>query len=217
MSKQRNLIISILIVVLVIAGGWFAYRMMGQNQGSSDNKVVATVNGEKIKQSEFKSTLKQAKQTSPTSTKQAELEKQVLNQMISREVIEQKAKEKGTKVKDSELQSQVDKMVKSSGGQKKFKQQLKKSNLTEKEFRKRLRNQMLVSNYLKEQIPKDSVEVTDKEVKSQYDKLSANQEMPELEKIKSQIKSQLVSQKRSQKVQELVNSLREKAEIKTNL
>ena len=217
MSKKKNLIISILVVVLVVGGGWFVTRWVGQNQSNLNNKAVAKVNGEKITKSEFKSRLSQAKQASPTSTKQAELKKQVLDQMISRELVEQKAQKKGVKVKDSEVQTQLDKIAKSSGGQEKFKQQLKKSGLTQKELKKRLREQLLVSNYLKSQVPKENIEVTDKEVKSYYNQVSSNQEMPELEKVKSQIKSQLVTQKRGQKVQSLIDSLRKKAEIKKNL
>ena len=224
MSNQRRLIISIGLVVLIVAGGWFAFSYFGQssvgNQQSGDQQVVATVNGESISQQELDVQVERLKQQT-NSTSSGQLEEQALEQLVSNVLVRQEAEKEGIEITDEEINQEIESLKQSLGEDTSYEEQLKAAGMTQKEHKELLKEQLLTNKYLETQISEDQIEVTDEQLQQAYDQMSTQQDLPSLEKMdeqmKEQLRSQVAQQQQSQLIQELISSLREEADIETSL
>ena len=229
MSNQRRLIISIGLVVLIVAGGWLTFSFLGQsgsgNQQSGNQEAVATVNGESISRGEFNAQVERLEQQmaaqSGTDVDQEQLEKQALEQLVSTVLVRQEAEKEGIEIADEEVKAEIEKMKQGMGEDTTYEEQLEAAGITEEEHKEMLREQLITTKYLQKEVPKDEVEVTDKQMQEAYNQISAQQEVPPLEEMneqmKQQLRSQVSQQQRNQLIQELVDSLREGAEIESSL
>jgi len=224
MPNQKRLIISIGLIVVIVAGGWFAFSFFDQSS-SNNQKVVATVNGESIYQKELDGRIKQLEQqmSSQPGAKldQKQLEQQALDQMISTVLVKQEAKNQGVEVSNKEVKREIESLKETLSEDTSYKEQLKAAGLTKEEHEAMVREQLLTNKYLQNQVPQDEVEVTDEQMQEAYKQISAQQDLPPLgemeEKMKQQLRSQVARQQRNQFIQDLIKSLREKAEIETSL
>jgi parvulin-like peptidyl-prolyl isomerase len=172
-------------LILAISGtGYLNAKVM--------DKIVAKVNGEPIMSSEFNknknTVMQQYMQAMPGFFKQKnaqeELSKKVLDQMIDDILLKQKAKKMKLKVYARELDKGVNEikkrfslnaqgeMISGDMAKKAFKVELAGENLTENDFREKIRGQILVRKLIDQTIRPTVKIPTEKEIRSFFDKIN---------------------------------------------
>jgi peptidyl-prolyl cis-trans isomerase C len=145
---------------------------------------AATVNGVAITESDVQKEtdrfLQQAaatgQQVSPEQM--TELRKEVLDSLISREVVYQESQKQGLKATDSEIDERVADLKKGFPTDGDYQAVLQKMNITEPEFKKQVSKQLVMKKLIDQAVlPK--VTVTDEEVKKFYDEHPDDFKMPE--------------------------------------
>ncbi len=145
------------------------------------DKVIVKVNNENILKSEydkiFNATMAQFKQITPleeqTPEKEKELKERILEQLIIDKLLIQEAKKQKIKVNRREIEEGIN-MVKSRfPSDEAFKMELRKENLTEKQFEERITNQLMQLKLIEEQVKKKVPQPTETEAKEVYDKIIA--------------------------------------------
>ena len=147
--------------------------------GSVVDKVIVKVNNENILKSEYdklvSATLEQFRQITAkedqTPEKEKELKEKILDQLIIDKLLLQEAKKQNIKVNRREIEEGM-KMVKSRfPSDESFKLELKKENLTEKQFETRITNQLMQLKLIEEQVKKKVPQPADTEAKKVYDQI----------------------------------------------
>jgi len=226
---MKKLIIILLIVLVIGAGLWY---VLSSDKGADldlENGTAAIVNGEKIANKDLQTQITQTKQMYPEQDlnleQEKQLEAQILDQMIGSILLKQEAKKQDIAVDQEEINSQMSQMIQNLGGEEAFNEQLQSAGLTEKQLRERMKEQVLVQKYIDSEIPQQELEVTDEEIKTYFNQIMAQQgegsELPSFEEMeesqKEQLRSQLKQQKQSLEVQQLIEQLKQEAEITTSL
>lgn len=135
------------LILLLAVVSWSWYKEMGHVQ------TMAVVGGQEIYESDWVSVLKQKHG------------QQVLTEMINRRVVIQEAKRLGVEVDEKEVQSEMDKLADSYGGEQHFDDALKKEAGTSKqEVVEEIRYHMLL-----EEIATKDIVIDDKDLRSYYD------------------------------------------------
>ncbi|MCS7185176.1 MAG: peptidylprolyl isomerase [bacterium] len=134
---------------------------------SQINKVIVTVNGEPIFQSDLEKNVKSISMQLSQEVDYKKLREEVLNQMINEKLIIQEARNSKIKVPARILENEIkqvkesfrfseDKILSDEELEKAFNEQLKKENLTYEEFRKRLEEriqaEMFIENMIRERV-----------------------------------------------------------------
>lgn len=169
MHKAASLIGSVLLVALVALG---LSGCSSEGADAKDNTVAATVNGKKIMLTEIehlisKQTGGQQAQLSPLQMAQARL--QVLESLIQKEVLLQRAEKENLKPTEDEITQYITAKKQEAGlTEEEFQKQIKAQNETEQslreEARKLLAIQKLQGKYT------GSVSISDREVEDYYQK-----------------------------------------------
>ncbi len=123
---------------------------------------AAIVNGEEISMEAFQKRLNQRLEfhrKNASKVDERELKNAVINEMISEKLLLAAAKEKGIEVKDEEVNKAIEDYKKRNG--KKLEEYLKKWNISEEEFKKEVRNQMMINRLIAQLVPEDSIKEED--------------------------------------------------------
>ena len=153
---------------------------------------VATVNGQPILASEYdnycQSVLEQYKENAPQVLEQPYasdlLCKEVLKDLISKELLSQAAQEAKVQVKDSELEEGIAEIKNRfivdekgqqdpKGAEKRFNEALKKQHMTLKSYKEKIKKEIAVKKLLETQIQSTVKPVEEKEVKELYNDVQA--------------------------------------------
>lgn len=226
MDKQK--VISVGAVVLIVAG-LALYGVYGKKSAKTDQPIatetasVAKVNGVAITKANYDTQLANAisaykSQGIDTDKPEnlAQIKTQVLNDLISNELVMQAIDKEGIKVAPEEAEKQYQALVANAGGIDKLKTQMVTSNITEEQLRQNISRQLSVQAYLLKHIDVSSANVTDEEIKKFYDDGVKGQEKPPAFKdVKDQIKQQLITNKQQVLINGFVQTLKEKAQIET--
>lgn len=180
-----------------------------------EDKVVLKINDNEVNGKEYNAMYAQTKilmnQYGQDVSKTKKIKQQTLDILAQQELLKQDAKDKGIKVSDDKVQKKFDKTK--SKNKKQFSKVLDQYHLTEDIYKEQLAFELTLQKYIDQEI--SGTKVSDKEVKSQYDKLKKQQKkLPKFDKIKDRLKQQMQSQKEQKKLQAKVKSLKDKAEIK---
>ncbi|HET6892033.1 MAG TPA: SurA N-terminal domain-containing protein [Pyrinomonadaceae bacterium] len=169
MHKAASLIVSVLILALVVIG---LTGCSSEGADAKDNTVAATVNGKKIMLTEIEHLISkqmqgQQAQLSPLQMAQARL--QVLESLIQREVLVQRAEKENLKPTEDEITQYITAKKQEAGlTEEEFQKQIKAQNETEQslrdEARKLLAIQKLQAKYT------GSVSISDREVEDYFQK-----------------------------------------------
>lgn len=169
----------VLIIVIVIAFvGSLAYGYGSVSRGSvRPGAVMARVNGQEIREIEFAAEYtRQERAAAPYGgIKLYQLEQfraGVLDTLIYREALAQAAAKEGVKVSSSEVQAEIDKDVKSAGSMDKLERALWSYGLTLDMYRRLVKTNLMIKK-LQDKIA-SGVQVTDEEVKAEFEKASKN-------------------------------------------
>jgi peptidyl-prolyl cis-trans isomerase C len=151
------------------------------NQGT---QVVAKVNGTEIKRHELDMATKAVRMQVERSGRPmpadqvAQLEFDVLDEIISRELVLQVGKANLPTNINEQVKQQMDAIKTQIGGEKELEAALKESGITTQEYTDRLRENLIIQDIMKGIVEKRA-KVTDEEVKEFYDKNTKEFEMPE--------------------------------------
>ncbi|HAM96235.1 TPA: hypothetical protein DCP76_00295 [Patescibacteria group bacterium] len=153
-SKTSKTVLKIVALVLIVVGS-FALIDLGVQYLNNDYSV-AIVNGTRISKSEWNKLLQQAYGQAGAT------------QLIDNEVIAQEAKKAEITASDEEIQTQVDQIVTSLGGQTEYEAALKANNLTDTELKKEIKLDILTTKLLT-----PTITYTDDDLKSFFTQYSA--------------------------------------------
>lgn len=147
MANSNNMTTTILAVVVSLAVAGAGGYMVGKRMGQPDAKAVATVNGEKITQTELYDEM--VKQSGS----------QVLDRMISLKLVAQEAKKNNVAVTDAEIQAELTKVKESVGGEEAFQQVLTQQGMTEQQVKDSIVVQLQATKILSKDINTDDTEL----------------------------------------------------------
>ena len=160
----------LLIVLTLITLASPAY--VGESQ--SAEQKVAVVNGTVINQPEFDNemnrVLERLQRTGrfPNDLERSQIKKQVLENLIARELLYQESQTKGIKVDQKEIEAQVTALKGRFPSEVEFKNALSTMNQTEADLRFQFERDLAIRKLLDDQIG-DKVAVSEKESKAYYD------------------------------------------------
>ncbi|GGB44561.1 hypothetical protein GCM10011409_22690 [Lentibacillus populi] len=177
--------------------------------------VVVQVNDTKIKGDQYNNIYAQTKvamnQFGEDVSDKDQLKEQAINVLVQQELLKQDAKKQGIDISGEKVQSEFEKIKAENEDQ--FAAVLEQYQLSEQAYKDQLAFELTVDEYINKEIT--GTDVTDKEIKSYYDKLKEqSKDIPELKKVKEQIKDELTKQKENEKLQAKINELKKDAEIK---
>jgi peptidyl-prolyl cis-trans isomerase C len=160
----------LLIVLTLITLASPAY--VGESQ--SAEQKVAVVNGTVINQAEFDSemnrVLERLQRTGrfPNDLERSQIKKQVLENLIARELLYQESQKKGIKVDQKEIEAQLTELKGRFPSEVEFKNALSTMNLTESDLRFQFKRDVAIRKLLDDQIGGKST-VSEKESRAYYD------------------------------------------------
>lgn len=160
----------LLIVLTLITLASPAY--VGESQ--SAEQKVAVVNGTVINQAEFDSemnrVLERLQRTGrfPNDLERSQIKKQVLENLIARELLYQESQKKGIKVDQKEIEAQLTALKGRFPSEVEFKNALSTMNLTEADLRFQFERDLAIRKLLDDQIGGKST-VSEKESRAYYD------------------------------------------------
>lgn len=181
--------------------------------------VLATVNGEEIYQKDLDARLAESAQQIAAqgvdlndATVRAEVESQLLNDIIGYKLLVAASVAAGIEVSAEEVDVVLAGYLEQFGSEEALESELEKVGLTQDSFRERIIEQQQVQQYIVANT--QQVEVSDEDIVAFYDSAVAGQEgAPALEEVREQIVTQLSAGAQQQEVLALVASLREAAEV----
>ncbi len=239
LRNNSHFIIYLVVAAFVVTGGFMGYgAYMNNNTPSSQSSsgVVAKVNGEEILQQEYLSALQQqAPQTSQMGRSQIiPFRYRILNSLIEREIILQKADELGIdpQISETEVQQAIDDVLKQNKmSQTELEDVLAEQDYSLEEFRGNIKESLALNKKIQQTVENSyqGIEVTEEEIKSAYDKKypaeteagteSAAEKAEKTEKtpayadVKEKIKNEVLSQKHNAAFSNWMAAAREEAEI----
>ena len=167
-TQQRWFYISVVIVVTL-----FATQACKKGGAQFPEGTVAVVNGELIMQDDLDTELsvmqKQFANVGQADDKQlASMKKEILESLISREVLRQESQRKGIEVDDATVDGRLASIKKRFPKEDSFKKMLEEMNLTEEGLKIQLREGMAIQKLMEREVI-DRIEISDKEAKDYYD------------------------------------------------
>lgn len=224
-SSKSKIIIALVVLVVLIVGGYLAMKSGKISGIPGASASVATVNGVAIPKATFDTQMASAvasytaQGVSATSTEQlAQIKTQVLDNLISNELLNQAVTAAGIKASATDVETQYQTLLTQNGGADGLKAALVKSNLTDAQLRENISKQLAVQTYLLQNIDVKTITASDAEVAQFYADYSkaqkaTGQTVPALSTLSAQIKQQIISNKEQTLVTNFIAALRAKATI----
>lgn len=177
--------------------------------------VVATVNGQELYKKEFEV---RASQISARVGDEAGLSQEqkeaVVTQMVSEELLLQDAAAKNISLTDEEVNVQLETLKGNFESPEQYQQALQSENITEDDLRINIREQLTIDEYIEMAIEGKNVDPTDEEVQAAYDEsISGMENAPTLEEVRDQVVEQVKQEKIAVIMDEVLQGLRESADI----
>ena len=144
--------------------------LSGCPRGGSEKDVMAKVNGYKVLRSEVDKTYNAQVAGSPqkpTPTEEELLRLNILNQIIYRQILLQKAEKLGIVATDDEVESKFN-QAKAPYTQDQFQKQLKDSGFTEEDYKLDLRRELTVQKLLNKEIA-SKINISDADINTYYE------------------------------------------------
>ena len=162
-ARKYRSSLSLLVLMLALA-------MAGCQGRGTDKEVMAKVNSYKILRSEVDKTYNgqlTGSPQKPSPTEEEGLRLNILNQIIYRQLLLQKAEKLGVVATDDEVDTKFN-QAKAPYTQEQFQKQLKDSGLTEEDYKLDLRRSLTVEKLLNKEIA-SKVNISDGDIKGYYE------------------------------------------------
>jgi hypothetical protein len=171
MVRGNKKIFFISLVIAAIAAGYYFYS---RGQKDMDSETIALVNGKAIFLSDFEERLSSIKTNYPPDkmANLPEMKQTILRRMIIEELILQDARENKIKVNSDELNREI-KIIKQSYTEDEFNQLLLNQFKTYEDWTDEVRLRLIIEKTLSKEVV-DKINVTEKELKEQYERFYAN-------------------------------------------
>lgn len=200
------IVIALILLAAAGAGAWY-YKNNGLGGGP-----VAIVNGEEISRQKFN----EQKELITTQAGDASLvptDQELVDQMINEKLLLQDIERRGINVSDK-IDAELQNVKSQFPSEEEYNNALSQNNVTEEQVRESVEYQLLFTEYVTKIQEEKGITVTEAEIKSFYDESVAGQEeAPALEEVREQIESQIAQQKVQVVFEEVVQQLRDQADI----
>jgi len=222
----------ILVVVILLVGGYFAFSsgFMGGSDTETEetSDFVATVNGEGILKADFDTQVAnalsslQSQGADLTSVELlAQVDEQILNDLINNEVVNQAMAEAGIAPTSEQVEAEITAIRENLGGEEALQAEFVNNGITEEQFRTNIFDQLSLQLFLETGVDSTKITVTEEEILALYDQAVATQEasdgeqpeIPPLEEVRAQVEQQITNDKRQAQANAFVASLREAADV----
>lgn len=180
---------------------------------------VATINDAEISNADFTAQQEQVlssqgiNSTSLDGETQNIIQNQVLNSLISQELLKQAAEAEGVTVSEEEIDTQLDTIKSQFADEATYEQALATQGLTETELRDQLTAELSVEQYLEATLDLSSITVSEEEVTAVYEEAAAQQELPPFEEVRGEVEQLALQQKRQPVINQHIEALQEVADI----
>ncbi len=217
--KKKNLIIGLIVVIIIVAGGIFVFSETNNinekvsvdlEKGEADG-IRATVNGQEIKSEEVTDMKKVFE-----SQGQEISEEEVLEELISQEVLYQKAEKEDYVPTEQEVEEKISRQLSEQGSSlDEFKQELEEQDASYEEEVENYRKQVATQDYLTDFLSGKDFEITEEEAITFYEEYSqqSEEEMPSYEEVEPQIIQFLEQEKQQEEIGKLVERLKSEADV----
>jgi len=223
-KKGRSLSIIIVIVLIILgAGAFFLLKSDGLNMGSTEEsvKVVATVNGIEVSQTEVDNRIGRNKTTLETQGNDlsnpetlALIESQIVTQLVNEVLVSKDADRLGITVTEDEVNTEYANIQARFETPELFQSELVNNFFTEETLRINIKRELVTQKYVEQISSQNPVEVTEEEIDAFYVQAKEqNAEIPPLEEVKDQVEAQIRNQKITTIVNGVVEGLRSNATI----
>jgi len=219
----------VILIIIALAIAYFSGSLEkfkgngGDTTGQSAQEggsIAATVDGTEITQSEVETRTGliiagfRLPADQITSEQTAQAKQIALQQLINETLILHAAQASGITVGSEQIQTELDAIKANFPDEQSFKQAMNDNKVTEDELRTDIARRLTIQKYIDANTDNDSIEVTEEEVNQLYDQYAANQEnMPDIEEIRSQLEQQIFQQKLNQQIDEVIKKLQDAADI----
>jgi hypothetical protein len=219
----RKILLSVVAVVVIFTLSGCGEDQVQQGKAEQEKEeAAAIVNGKRIKKAEFETSFEQAKiayqqQGLDLKSEQGQeivkqLEKQVLDELIYRELLLQDADKKGYKASDDKVNEKLEGIKSQFPDQDQFEEVLKTNKLTLNELKQLISKEIKIEQYIQSEV--GEVSVTEEEMKKLYDQHSGQgEELPDFEELKPQLEEQIKQQKTQTEIGVIVERLKNDSEI----
>lgn len=195
-------------------------------QKVKDDTIVAIVNGQEIKGSEYNEALslsqmqfQQMGQDPTTEETAKQLKEYTLDSLVGQTLLMQEVDKKGYEASEEKINKELDTLKAQYENEEAFEQALKDNNLTLEKLKEQISDTVKYSQYIEKDLNVE--EVKEEEVKKYYDQFASSaggsEDTPKYEDIKETLKLQLEQQKTQEKVGTKVDELRQNAEIELKI
>ena len=188
--------------LVLLAGGAVGGYLFAQRDATPADPVVATVNGNTIRRSEYDRAVAKGNGA------------RVLDQLVVERLIDGEAQKRGLTVTDEQLAKLRDEERSRFPSEEAFQAALSQAGFDEAELNRQLR-----LNDLLRQMVADKVQVTDQEVEARFASAQGQGQPPEgsADKLKAQLKADMIDEKTNQAVAPLIQELKAAATIEMRL
>jgi peptidyl-prolyl cis-trans isomerase C len=169
-QKGRGWFLTVVTALILV---WVVSTAQAEGAGASETNV-AVVNGSAITQEEFEREMTRVEQmllsrgrhlSAPELVK---VKRQVLEDLISRELLYQESQKKGIKVEESAVDEELRRLKEQFPNETEFRSALDQAKLSETAVKHQIRQEMAIKQLVDEQFG-DKLTVSDKESKAYYD------------------------------------------------
>ncbi len=215
---NKNKIIGAVIVVIVVAVGW--YTLSGHD---SANGTVALVNGTPITRAQLtkaESQIAAQQGLSATSTAaQAQFQSNALDSLIAETLLSQAAQKAGITASSSAVDAQVASAKSQFSTPSEYQLALAAQGMTEADLRAQISKNFAINTYLEQQLNLANATATVAEIQAAYNQVKAQQApgatpLQPLAQVRTQVAQMIVQQKQQQSVSAYVAQLRSVADVK---
>ena len=212
-SSKKYALIGIGVAVLLI-GGYLVYKV------TSDD-AVAVVNGIKISQADFLTSVAAIKQNAAAAginleepNIETEIKNQAIEALVNDELLMADAEKLGVTKDEAGIKAEYDTIAASLGGEEALRARMEEVGLTDA----KLRDSIIIKKYIETKTDIETLTVTDEEVQAFLESLgTSTANLPPLEQIRPQIEQQILGEKQQAVVNQLISDLRSDAEIEIKL
>lgn len=178
-------------------------------------EVIATVNDVEILGRDYNPAYRERKElenfnTDPNEEIDTDKVKEItIDGLVGQELINQETKELGINVSEEEIDKELDILKEQQGDM--IDSLLEQFDWTEEDLKNQIRNDLTNNRYINEKI---KVDVTDEEVKAEYDRVKEESEkVPEFDEVKENIEVQMIKQKQNEELFKHIEKIKEKSEV----
>ena len=171
---QKIIRLAILVTAVLFVFGALSNGPVHSAQGKVVRDYVAIVNGKKISKEKYEREFASLKSRFAASGRrltpiqELELKKNLLESLISRELLYQESQKRGITVGQEQVEKQLVAVKKHYPDDDAFKKALKKAHYTESGVKDQLRRAIAIDKFIEQEL-KSKIQITDKDVRDYYD------------------------------------------------